>query len=739
MNIDDELNQRQAEAVKTTEGPVLVLAGAGTGKTRVITYRIAHLILDKGIDPTNILAVTFTNKAAEEMKIRLKELTGDLSDGINMGTFHSMSLKILRNEAPKIGLTSGFGIADQEDRLAIIKQAVKDLNIDHKEFTPKMYLHFISSFKNTINYVNEGLPNDDMFRLRDVYNSYQNLLYGQRTVDFDDMISLAVRLFQNNTQVLDEYRNKFKYILVDEYQDTNDVQFQLLFMLAGISGNICVVGDDDQAIYGWRGAEVKNILDFDKVFDNVKEIKLEGNYRSGQSILSIANSLIKHNNHRRGKTLEASSNKNATIQAIEFKTDRDEAEIIANIINDLINNGEKLSDIAILYRTNAQSRNFENTLNHFRIKYKVIGGIGFYQRKEIKDILSYLKVLDNPYDANAFRRSVRFPPRGVGDATVDKIINLAMDEDSNMNIIDVLEQDLKPFARFRNGINSYLNVIYAAAQKDSLKDKIDSIVKTTNYKEYLNQYEDHDDADRKIDNLMELYNAAVAFEEEFPEGTLSDFLATTVLLTSEDDNENDNETVKLMTMHASKGLEFKIVFLTGLEEGLFPLPPREGEDNLQEERRLCYVGITRAMEKLFITRAATRLKNGNYQDANISRFLSELNKGNIKVALTAYNKQGTVNAMEKRRSEYTPPESATFENSTVVSHPTLGEGVVLFSLGEGENERCQVHFKKDGIKKIYVSYLTKVRDPVSKSDKDNNKEESFDDEDSNYNSDNDDY
>lgn len=713
MNIDEELNSRQAEAVKATEGPVLVLAGAGTGKTRVITYRIAHLILDKGVEPSNILAVTFTNKAAEEMKARLKELTGDHSEGINMGTFHSMCLRILMNEASKIGLVNGFGISDQEDRIAILKDVLKNLNIDHKENPPKKYLHYISSFKNTYDYVEEKLPNDDITKLKEVYLSYQELLYGQRTIDFDDMISLTVRLFKKNPKVLEKYKEKFKYILVDEYQDTNIVQFQLLYMLAGINGNICVVGDDDQAIYGWRGAEVKNILDFDKHFENVKEIKLEGNYRSGQKILNLANNLIKNNKWRREKTLESSLNKDSNIKAIQFLKDKDEAFNISNIIKDLIDNGENLSDIAILYRTNAQSRNFENALNQNGIKHKVIGGIGFYQRKEVKDILSYLKIIDNPLDGNAFRRSIKNPARGVGDATINKIINLAL-EDSNYNIIDILEQDLKPLSRFKKPIESYLKLIYLVAEQDTLKDKIDTIVKETNYKEYLEQTLDNDDAKARIENIMELYNAAAAFEEDNHNCTIADFLSTTVLLTSEDETDGEIDSVKLMTMHASKGLEFKHVFLTGLEEDLFPLPSRDGEDNIPEERRLCYVGITRAMENLYLTNATIRYKNGAPSEPVVSRFIKEINKSGISIEFDKQNKSSITEATAKRKTEYTPSQNATFKNSTIVNHSVLGEGTVLFSLGEGKNEICQVHFKDRGIHKIYASYLTKVRDPLKK-------------------------
>lgn len=707
FNIEEDLNEKQREAVVTTEGPVLVLAGAGTGKTRVITYRIAHLIRDKEVSPGNILAVTFTNKAAGEMKSRMKELVGALAEAVHMGTFHSICLNILRKDGDKVGLPSSFAVADQEDRAAIMRDAVKDLNIDKKQFPPRQYNHIISAFKNTEKYVQDLMPEETMHRLVDVYKSYQEALRSQRLIDFDDMISLVVRLFDRNRDVLEEYREVYKYILVDEYQDTNTVQSRLLRLLAGERGNLCVVGDDDQSIYGWRGAEVRNILDFDKVFKDVKEIKLEGNYRSGKTILSAANRLIKYNRNRRGKTLEASSDKAADVRTCQFSGDKEEAEGVAALIENMRNKGEDLSDIAILYRTNAQSRNFEVALNKLRIPYKVIGGVGFYMRKEIKDILSYLKVLDNPYDIVSFRRSVKVPPRHVGDASIDKLASVAAEK--GISILEAAAQDMDAVSRNRNALDRYLEIMDETDKTGGIKNKIETVTEKINYIEYLKQTEDPDEVNIRIENIMELYSAAAAFEEQNPEASLKDFLAGTALITSSDEADTEEGAVKMMTMHAAKGLEFKRVFLTGLEEGLFPLSTAEEEGKVEEERRLCYVGITRAMETLYVTRAASRYKNGRHSQFPDSRFLREMEqdasfkfeRGIMKSIFGKSNEK----SLNSRQKEYNGNGEGKFKISSKVRHSVFGEGTVLFSEGKGIAEKVTVHFKKNGIKKIIASFL----------------------------------
>ncbi len=693
-----------------------MLAGAGTGKTRVITYRIAHLIVNKEVSAGNILAVTFTNKAAGEMKSRLHELIGGLANGVWMGTFHSICLGILRNETEYAGLPKSFSIVDQEDRLAIIRQIIKSLNIDPKQFSPKSYLHAISSYKNTENYVKNEPIEETFHLLKTVYETYKRELELQRLVDFDDMIALCVRIFANYPDILKKYQDIYKYILVDEYQDTNAVQFRLLYMLAGISGNLCVVGDDDQSIYGWRGAEVRNILEFDKVFENVKEIKLEGNYRSGKSILSIANRLIENNTYRRGKTLEASADKQSEVKKYDFYNDLEEASFTAKTILEKHDDGISYDDMAILYRTNAQSLNFERALKMANIPHKVIGNIGFYQRREVKDILAYLKFSDNPKDEQAFFRSISVPKRGIGNSTNDKIISYA--EENDITILETLETDLKFLLKSRAAVDRYIQLIHDIIKCESIRDKIELILNTIKYKEYLQSLgEEPDIIDRKMENIDELISDAVRFEEQNG-SSLSDFLASAALVSSNDEEDIEGS-VKLMTMHAAKGLEFKLVFLTGLEEGLFPLGNEDGEANIEEERRLCYVGVTRAMETLYITRARSRIRGGRHNQSPESRFLSELQFGRS----FKFNKGSTNNTFKNRsgnyadyiknssnyeKKEYNDDNTASFKASSKVYHSVFGEGTVLFSEGSGENEKVTVHFKKEGVKKIIANFLEKA-------------------------------
>ena len=693
-----------------------MLAGAGTGKTRVITYRIAHLIVNKEVSAGNILAVTFTNKSAGEMISRLHELIGGLANGVWMGTFHSICLGILRNETEYAGLPKSFSIVDQEDRLAIIRQIIKSLNIDPKQFSPKSYLQAISSYKNTENYVKNEPIEETFHLLKTVYETYKRELELQRLVDFDDMIALCVRIFANYPDILKKYQDIYKYILVDEYQDTNAVQFRLLYMLAGISGNLCVVGDDDQSIYGWRGAEVRNILEFDKVFENVKEIKLEGNYRSGKSILSIANRLIENNTYRRGKTLEASADKQSEVKKYEFYNDLEEASFTAKTILDKHDDGISYDDMAILYRTNAQSLNFERALKMANIPHKVIGNIGFYQRREVKDILAYLKFSDNPKDEQAFFRSISVPKRGIGNSTNDKIISYA--EENDITILETLETDLKFLSKSRAAVDRYIQLIHDIIKCESIRDKIELILNTIKYKEYLQSLgEEPDIIDRKMENIDELISDAVRFEEQNG-SSLSDFLASAALVSSNDEEDIEGS-VKLMTMHAAKGLEFKLVFLTGLEEGLFPLGNEDGEANIEEERRLCYVGVTRAMETLYITRARSRIRGGRHNQSPESRFLSELQFGRS----FKFNKGSTNNTFKNRsgnyadyiknssnyeKKEYNDDNTASFKASSKVYHSVFGEGTVLFSEGSGENEKVTVHFKKEGVKKIIANFLEKA-------------------------------
>ncbi len=696
----EELNDSQYEAVTTTDGAVLVLAGAGTGKTRVITYRIAYLIKHLGVTPGNILAVTFTNKAAGEMKHRLKQLVDNLANAVHMGTFHSICLGILRNDGVKVGVPAGFAIVDQDDRLAIVKDVIKRMDLDPKKYPPKQYLNAISTYKNTYSYVeNMTPPQDALVRFGEAFNLYQEVLQSQRQIDFDDMISLTVRLLVGDEETRKAYQELYQYILVDEYQDTNMVQFKLLYLLAGDNGNLCVVGDDDQSIYGWRGAEIRNILEFDKMFDNVKEIKLMGNYRSGSKILDMANKVIKNNEYRRGKTLNACRELVGEIEYQALDRDNDEAEFVANRINNIKCNAEDLSDVAILYRTNAQSRAFESSLSRYAIPYKVIGGLGFYQRREIKDILSYLRVYANTYDVAAFKRSIKTPSRGIGDGTIDKIVKYGVE--NNVDLITALKENVETLGRFSTPAQRYIALMDGLAKCVDIKSMIEYVVEEVNYKEYLKITESEHDAEQRLENVEELYSAAAGYEEEVEHATLDDFLANTSLVTTEEDSEEG--VVKLMSLHTAKGLEFKHVFLTGLEEGLFPLNS-EGDSGIEEERRLCYVGITRAMDKLYVTSVSSRFRYGERKFQKESRFLQEMfgaNKRkpvNYDVPVSKQNFAGESAPVKKSNGKFKVSENVT--------HRVFGEGLVLMSEGSGTDEKVTVKFHKSGIKKILAGFLT---------------------------------
>ncbi|WP_022851375.1 ATP-dependent helicase [Limisalsivibrio acetivorans] len=705
IDFKNELNDGQYAAVTSTECPLLVLAGAGTGKTRVITYRIAYLIKVCGIQPDNILAVTFTNKAAEEMKTRLFGLVGPSAYSVWMGTFHSICLRLLRRDGHLVGLQGGFGVIDQDDRLSLMRSVVKDLKIDHKKYPPKQYMHRISWFKNTKPYVDSMPPDAATFhRLDEVFNEYQHRLDQQYLIDFDDMLALTIRMLQANPQTRDHYRSIFKYILVDEYQDTNGIQFLFLQLLSGENGKICVVGDDDQSIYGWRGADIRNILEFDKHFSGVETVKLTDNYRSTADILARANSLINNNRMRKGKELVPFVKEEGTVEYRSAMNEAAEAEFVTSTIEKYMEEGHSLKDTAVLYRTNAQSRNFEVNLNKKGIPYKVIGGTAFYQRREIKDILSYLRFFDNAYDTVSFARSLKFPGRGIGDGTIEKLRRYSIS--NGMNLLEgTKNMGGSLSANMRRGLEGYVRLMDHLAGLGKVSDMVNDIIEMTEYKEYLKKFESKEEAEKRAGNIDELFNAAVAFEEANPDGTLTDFLATTSLTTSTDEDTGDR--VSLMTIHSAKGLEFDVVFLTGLENGLFPLHSSIDEpEQMEEERRLCYVGVTRAKKHLYVTNAENRIIYGKRNMTTRSYFLDE---------------------MGFKEPEWFRAKSPSFANSKVnvkkpgnkksggstgkagkrVQHEKFGEGIIISVSGDGASEKAEVFFKDaGGLKKIVTSFLT---------------------------------
>jgi DNA helicase-2/ATP-dependent DNA helicase PcrA len=681
MILENILNKEQLEAVTYTGGPLLVLAGAGTGKTRVITYRIYYLVENENIKPEEIMAVTFTNKAANEMKNRLFSLIGSKINDLWIGTFHSIALKILRAEYEQTELKSNFTVIDQEDRFSLIRDILKRLNIDSKKFPSKTYLNIISNFKNSMSFV-ERLPiSDDYHMIEEVFQEYQKQLLYLNMVDFDDMLSLVVRIFKRNPNIAQYYQQIFKHILVDEYQDTNNIQFVFLKEISGREGNICVVGDDDQSIYGWRGADINNILDFDEHFKNTKIVKLVNNYRSQENVLTLANKLISNNRFRKGKNLLPTLNVTGEILISSCQDEQEEAIWVANKIKELNENNTSFSDIAVLYRTNAQSRNFEEVFNRFKISYKVIGSIGFYQRREIKDILSYLKVFDNPYDYQSFVRSIKNPPKKIGSATIDKIIKYSLE--NNINILESLKENLDRLSpKQKEEAIKYLALFDKLKDIKLISDMIIEVIKDINYEEYLKQFEEIAIFEKRILNLEELVNSAASMQEN-GELALSEYLSNIALVTSTDEDAGEN--VNVMTVHAAKGLEFDTVFLTGLEDGLFPIySTLEDEKLIEEERRLCYVGVTRAKKNLYLTHAKSRYHFGRRVNSNPSIFIDEVKTLNIST-----KEEGIFEVREGQK----------------VRHEKFGEGIIVSVSGSGDDAKIDVFFKLSGLKKIVKKFL----------------------------------
>ena len=684
MNLKEVLNKEQIESVCHKSGPLLVLAGAGTGKTRVITYRIAYLIKECSVEPKKIMAVTFTNKAADEMRKRVYDLVGSSSEETWLGTFHSIALRILRIESQNAGLKNGFSVMDQDDRLSLLRSILHKLNIDPKKYPPKTYLYMISDFKNTLNYADEMPPVYDYHMFSEVFEEYCKNMQFLNMVDFDDMISLVVRMFRNKKTINEYYQMLFEHILVDEYQDTNALQFIFLKLLVGNSGNICAVGDDDQSIYGWRGADINNILDFEKHFENTKIIKLTTNYRSHSEILTSANTLIKNNKFRKGKDLKPIKEVSGEVLIDKFYDEQEEASWVSQKISKLFSEGISYNDIAILYRTNAQSRNFEVELNRSKIPYKVIGSIGFYQRKEIKDILSYLRLFDNPFDYQSFIRSMKNPSRGLGETSIERIISYATK--NGKDIISSIKENLKDFSpKQRASLESYLEIFDELKGITLVSEMIEFVIAKTNYLEYLKQFEELSVADKRALNLEELLNSAISMEEK-SKVSLNDFLSNITLISASEEKVED--AVNVMTVHSAKGLEFDTVFLTGMEEGLFPLFSSFDEIRmLEEERRLCYVAVTRAKRNLYVTYATSRLSYGKRNYPDPSRFLKELK-------------------MPKFAKRNNFSTSSDIKSGSKVRHDKFGEGVVVSVTGTGDEAKVDVFFKLFGLKKLQRKFLS---------------------------------
>ena len=749
------LNEKQQEAVCHFEGPLLILAGAGSGKTRVLTYRIAWLIEEKGVEPWNILAITFTNKAAEEMRSRVDQMTQEAPRRVWTATFHSTCVRILRRHIDRLGYGTNFTIYDTDDQRTLMKDICKRLNIDTKRYNERMILNAISRAKDELispqEYAKEMQNDRDGFPISLAYTEYQRMLVSNNALDFDDLIGKTVELFRTQEDVLVYYQERFRFILVDEYQDTNLAQFELIRLLAGAYRNLCVVGDDDQSIYKFRGADIRNILDFERFFPDTRVVRLEQNYRSTQNILNAANEVIRNNKGRKGKTLWTANGSGEAVRVCEFQNAFEEAEFITGEIEKEVRtrNG-KYADHAILYRTNAQSRMFEEKMLAANIPYKIIGGVNFYARKEIKDLLAYLKTIDNGKDDLAVRRIINIPRRGIGDTTLAKVQTHAAA--SSISFYEALLQaDTVPgLGRSLPKIRSFVNLISTLKSKQeffSVRELLKDVIDQTGYVEEL-KLEGTEEAKDRIGNIDELLNRAAIYDEEHgTEGnTLSGFLEELALVADIDSLDESEDYVVLMTIHSAKGLEFPVVYLAGMEEDLFPsyLSASSGNpSDLEEERRLCYVGITRAMRRLTFTWARSRMVRGDLRYHRISRFLEEIpeellqsqedaaferflnraGRGRDSAAKTASKAADHPDSLYQQNTPYRQARSAFHEKAYVtrqfevkkggaldyevgdtVRHVKFGTGIVTSIVEGGRDYEVTVDFEKAGTKKMFAAF-----------------------------------
>lgn len=726
MNLD-KFNDKQREAILTTDGPILILAGAGSGKTTVVVNKIAYILENRLASPYEILAITFTNKAANEMKERVASICGDVADSMWIKTFHSACMLILRRFADRVGYSNDFVIYDTADQNTLIKRCLKELNIDEKHFPAKSIISAISSAKDDLfdpeTFCLTYESDFRMSKIGEVYKLYQKRLKEANALDFDDIIMLTVKLFSEDKDALSYYQNRFRYIFIDEYQDTNNSQYMLASMLAAKNKNICVVGDDDQSIYKFRGANINNILDFEKEFTGAKTIKLEQNYRSTQNILSAANFVIGHNLGRKGKVLWTENGDGDKIDLYNADNEYDEADYIAKKILEFTKDGSfKLSDCAILYRTNVQSRVIETTLAGFGIPYRVLAGLRFYDRKEIKDILAYLRLTFNTNDNISLIRAVNEPSRKIGAATLDKLRNVA--DENGISMFDAMKnaQDYPEIAKLSSKFYEFVKLICETRDMiSSMKPSeiIETLVKNSGYLSML-EADNSVENQTRIENIGELVSAAVEYEKETEEPTLAEFLERTALISDIDNYDADADSVILMTLHSAKGLEFPNVFLCGLEEGLFPgSRAMFDETEVEEERRLCYVGITRAKRHLTLSCAAMRTVYGSSQYSKPSRFIGEIpeeflnrtreRKQSISGgSITSPKKDNTAmfnDIFNKKAFDVrSNPVKIDFAPGDMVSHRKFGRGMILSVTPDNGDVRIEIAFDSVGTKSLMGSF-----------------------------------
>ena len=748
QDILEGLNDKQREAVENLEGPNLVIAGAGSGKTKVLTHKIAYLI-ENGVKPWNILAITFTNKAASEMKTRIETLVGEAAKDMWVGTFHAICVRILRRFIDRIGFTSSFIIFDTSDQKALVKQCLKELNVDDKIFTDKAVLSEISNTKNEMltpqAYLTKVHGEFRKEKIAQIYELYQKKLKQNNSLDFDDIINYTIQIITENPDVLEYYSEKFKYILVDEYQDTNKAQFTLITLLAARQGNITVVGDNDQGIYSFRGADISNILNFEKDFPGTKIIKLEQNYRSTKNILDVANAVIKNNPKKYEKNLWTDKQEGELPELHICSDEYDEANFVVEQINRLKREYYyKYSDFTVLYRTNAQSRSIEDILRRENIPYKIIGGLKFYERKEIKDTIAYLRLIENQSDNISLQRIINEPKRGIGAISMEKIENLANINSKSM--FDVIK-NAEEYGLNKVFINSreFVEVIEEmTSKKDNMliSDMVKEVLNKTGYTKAL-EVENTAQAEARLENIEEFLTVTMEFEGEYADHSLANFLESITLSSDVDGLEDDEDSITMMTFHSSKGLEFPIVFMVGMEEGIFPSYRSIGEEReLQEERRLCYVGITRAREHLFLSCARQRTIFGSTTCNKPSRFIEEIPKKllngtedlkntnrqaefkdksyewtyNGKQIKTYYvgKEENTKSAYQFRSAEsflqnIMPPKQTDVDLSKyklgqTVYHKKFGEGIINSMEVEGDDLKLDINFEKSGHKRLMAKY-----------------------------------
>ncbi|MGI6778418.1 MAG: DNA helicase PcrA [Acetivibrionales bacterium] len=735
MDLLHNLNKQQKEAVLHTEGPLLILAGAGSGKTRVLTHRIAYLIKENGVHPSSILAITFTNKAAREMKERVEKLLGELSGNMWISTFHSTCLRILRRDIEKLGFDRNFVIFDTSDQLTVIKDCLKELKIDDRTFPPRSVQHMIGRAKDELlepsAYMKCYATDFRMGNIARIYELYQKKLKQNNALDFDDIIMYTIKLFMENPPVLEYYQNKFKYVLVDEYQDTNTAQYHLISLLAHKHKNLCVVGDDDQSIYGFRGANIRNILDFEKEFVGCKVIKLEQNYRSTQIILDAANSVIKNNCGRKNKRLWTDNGEGRKIIYYKGNNEHEEAMFVAREIIKLKSSDDRcFKDVAVLYRMNAQSRVLEDMFMKEGISYNIFGGLRFYDRKEIKDVIAYLRLIQNPSDDVALKRIINVPKRGIGNVTVSKAEDLVRQRESSIFSIISSSGEIPDLARVSSKLQGFVSLILQIkAMKESIgiPGLIEEVINRSGMLRELEK-ENTVESQSRIENIKELVSVAVEFEQQSEdlemEQGLEDFLANISLVSDIDTFDENQDSVVMMTLHSAKGLEFPVVFMVGMEEGVFPGYRSMSDDNeIEEERRLCYVGITRAEERLYLTNAYSRTLFGNTTYNMESRFIKEIspeliencsngqdkveestswgfnakNTNNFKFGLFRGSKPISLNDIKKDKVNY------VFSVGDRVEHKKFGKGTITLVEELDEDFKLEIQFDGIGMKRLMAA------------------------------------